>query len=53
MKSRIIRTISVFLVLMGIGSGAYAAIQIKEMNVGADEKVCIGACTFSFSKSLT
>src|ERR1035437_726156 len=38
MKNRVIRTISVFLVLTGIGSGAYAAVQIKEMNAGSHVK---------------
>ncbi len=51
MKSRIIRTISVFLVLMGIGSGAYAAIQIKEMNVGADEKYVSVPALFHSAKA--
>ena len=35
MKIRVIRTISIFLVLMGIGSGAFAVVQIKEMNAGS------------------
>src|ERR1035437_3180375 len=38
MKNRVIRTIYVFLVLTGIGSGAYAAVQIKEMNAGSHVK---------------
>ncbi len=38
MKNRVIRTISVFLVLTGIGSGAFAAVQIKEMNAGSHAK---------------
>ena len=35
MKSRVLRTISVLLVLTGIGSGAFAAVQIKEMSAGS------------------
>jgi len=35
---RVIRTISVFLILTGIVSGAFAAVQIKQMNVGTDLK---------------
>ena len=36
MKSRVLRTISIVLVTMGIGSGAFAAVQIKEMSVGSE-----------------
>jgi len=38
MIKRVIRTISVFLVLTGIVSGAFAAVQIKEINVGSGLK---------------
>ena len=51
MKSRVIRTISVLLVLAGIGSGAFAAVQIKEMNVGSSEKYQPEPAQFHLSKT--
>lgn len=51
MKIRIIRTISVFLVLMGIGSGAFATVQIREMNAGFNVKYLPEPAHFYSSKT--
>jgi len=51
MLKRVIRTISVFLVLMGIGFGAFAAVQIKEMNAGSHAKYVSVPAHFYASKT--
>lgn len=51
MKNRIIRTISVFLVLTGIGSGIYATVQIREMSAGSTAKYIAEPARFHLAKA--